>query len=233
MDYYIQLSYNNRAEYMYFPVNPETIEFADALDGSTHDVTGIGEINVIKSPRLREVSFSGIFPADYSPYHIYYDARHSSIKEQYYDDPYEYVKKIIRWMQTGKRARLFYSSARYTINMPVSIESFDWKEAAGQVGDIQYDIKLKEYKFYLPKKVELVKKNDAKQASAAKTKDETTRSDEKVQPKTVTLKAGDSLWSIAKAHLGDGARWKELQKLNGIQDAQIKRLPIGLVLKLP
>ena len=68
-----------------------------------------------------------------------------------YRDPYEYVKDIIRWMQTGRPVRLIFSSARYTVNMAVSIESFDWKETAGTVGDVQYDIKLKQYVFMLPK----------------------------------------------------------------------------------
>lgn len=46
---------------MFFPVTPESIEFSDSGDGSTFNVSALGEINVIKSPKLREVSFSGIF----------------------------------------------------------------------------------------------------------------------------------------------------------------------------
>nr|WP_154982704.1 LysM peptidoglycan-binding domain-containing protein [Paenibacillus xylanexedens] len=232
MSYSIQLSFNNRAEYIFFPVIPESIEFSDAGDGSTFNVSRLGEINVIKSPKLREVSFSGIFPADYSPYHYKYDVKDPKVKNEFYRDPYEYVKDIIRWMQTGRPVRLIFSSERYTVNMAVSIESFDWKETAGTVGDVQYDIKLKQYVFYTAKKV-VPLKNSQNKADASKTKTKASRPNEKVKPKTVTLKAGDSLWSVAKAHLGDGARWKELQKLNGIKDAQLKKLPVGLVIKLP
>ncbi|WP_434752545.1 LysM peptidoglycan-binding domain-containing protein [Paenibacillus amylolyticus] len=232
MSYSIQLSFNNRAEYIYFPVIPESIEFSDAGDGSTFKVSRLGEINVIKSPKLREVSFSGIFPADYSPYHYKYDSRDPGAQKEFYRDPYEYVKNIIRWMQTGRPVRLIFSSARYTVNMAVSIESFDWKETAGTVGDVQYDIKLKQYVFYAAKKVVPVK-NSQNKTAASTMKTKASRPDEKVKPKTVTLKAGDSLWSVSKAHLGDGARWKELQKLNGIKDAQLKKLPVGLVIKLP
>lgn len=215
---------------MYFPVTPESIEFSDAGDGSTFNVSRLGEINVIKFPKLREVSFSGIFPADYSPYHLKYDTRDPEAQKEFYSDPYEYVKKIIRWMQTGRPVRLIFSGARYTVNMAVSIESFDWKETAGTVGDVQYDIKLKQFIFYAAKKVVPLKNS---KTAASKTKTKASRPDEKVKPKTVRLKAGDSLWSVAKAHLGDGARWRELQKLNGIKDAQLKKLPVGLVIKLP
>lgn len=52
--------------------------------------------------------------------------------------------------------------------MAVSIESFDWKETAGTVGDIQYDIKLKQFIFYAAKKVVPLK--DSKDTAASKTK---------------------------------------------------------------
>jgi nucleoid-associated protein YgaU len=49
-----------------------------------------------------------------------------------------------------------------------------------------------------------------------------------------TVKAGESLWSIAQDHLGDGARYKELAKLNSdLLGTQPSFLEPGWVLKLP
>ncbi len=52
--------------------------------------------------------------------------------------------------------------------------------------------------------------------------------------KTYTVKGGDTLSGIAKAELGDGARWKEIYELNkeaiGANPDQIK---VGMVLNLP
>lgn len=48
--------------------------------------------------------------------------------------------------------------------------------------------------------------------------------------KTYTVKKGDSLWGIAKKFLGDGNRYKEIQKANGLKDTVIQP---GLVLKIP
>ena len=45
-----------------------------------------------------------------------------------------------------------------------------------------------------------------------------------------TVKAGDSLWGIAKSQLGNGARWDEISKLNGLKSTVIHP---GQVLKLP
>lgn len=48
--------------------------------------------------------------------------------------------------------------------------------------------------------------------------------------RTYTVKAGDSLWGIAAAQLGDGARYNEIKKLNGLTSNTIHP---GQTLKLP
>ena len=45
-----------------------------------------------------------------------------------------------------------------------------------------------------------------------------------------TVKQGDTLWGIAKKLLGDGNRYREIQKENGLQDTLIR---VGMVLKIP
>lgn len=48
--------------------------------------------------------------------------------------------------------------------------------------------------------------------------------------KTYTVKKGDSLWAIAKNQLGNGSRWTEIKKLNGLTSNVIQP---GQKLKLP
>ena len=48
--------------------------------------------------------------------------------------------------------------------------------------------------------------------------------------RTYTVKAGDSLWSIAAAQLGDGARYNEIKTINGLTSNVIHT---GQTLKLP
>lgn len=47
---------------------------------------------------------------------------------------------------------------------------------------------------------------------------------------TYTVKPGDTLWKIAKNYLGDGNKYKEIQKANGLKDTIIKS---GMILKIP
>ena len=46
-----------------------------------------------------------------------------------------------------------------------------------------------------------------------------------------TVQRGDTLWSIAVRHYGDGQRWVDIAEANGITDQA--RLPVGKKLVLP
>jgi nucleoid-associated protein YgaU len=48
--------------------------------------------------------------------------------------------------------------------------------------------------------------------------------------RTYTVKKGEGLWAIAKSQLGKPSRWKEIAKLNGIDDSSVRA---GQVLKMP
>ncbi|MEU4171030.1 LysM domain-containing protein [Streptomyces sp. NPDC026665] len=55
---------------------------------------------------------------------------------------------------------------------------------------------------------------------------------ERLHPTTTyTVRAGDSLWSIATSKLGGGARWTEIAALNHLRDGAV--ITPGQVLKLP
>lgn len=58
----------------------------------------------------------------------------------------------------------------------------------------------------------------------------TSKSESKQEYRTYTVKAGDSLWKIAATQLGNGSRWTEIQKLNGLKSTTIYK---GQVLKIP
>lgn len=218
MQYGMWLSFNNRAQEFQVPINPEQLEIGDTGQGKTYEVVGLGEINVIKNPRLAEYSWSGIFPARRYPW----------VVSAQLLPPFQYVDYVQRWMATGRPIRFVFIGASFGINTPASIESFQWREVAGADGDIEYSIKLKRYTFYAAQRVQVA-------AASASTihVEPPPRPDDRQPPETYTLVAGDTLWELAQRFLGDGSRWPEIQRLNAITDAQIRSLPVGQVLRLP
>lgn len=223
MSYGIIFGFNNYEETFQIPVNPlEQIQFQESGSGEVMEIASLGEINIIKSPALMEVSFKSVFPKYYAPY--------VTVAENKLLNPVEYVAYFEKWLLTKRPIRFDYFTDDFSISKAVSIEDFTWTEKAGSPGDIEYSLSLKEYVFYAPKKVVIKKNTKTNKTTVTK---KSTRPNEKVRPKTVTVKAGDTLWVLAKKHLGDGSRSTEIQKLNGLTNAQVKHLQIGTVLKLP
>ncbi|MEK4854785.1 LysM peptidoglycan-binding domain-containing protein [Paenibacillus sp. FSL H7-0756] len=228
--YSIELSFNNRAVWFEIPVLPEEIEISGEGDGETYSITDLGQINVIKAPVLKTIQFESFFPAIPPGGTV-----PSYVSSANWGQPADYIQLIEDWMNKRKPIRFIFTSLSLKINIAASIEIFNYKEMAGRPGDFEYELELKEYVFYAAKKVTL-KTTPTASATGTKTtakKEPAKRADERAKPKTATVKAGDTLMKIAKRELGDGGWWKEIQKLNGLTDAQLKTLKIGSVLKLP
>lgn len=233
--YGVQLSFNNKEEVLQFPINPASIEIVESGQGKTYDISGIGEINVIKNRNLTEYSFSGLFPAQRYPFvreEEILQATETTYKRFQYEllHPVKYINLIEKWMVTKRPIRFIFNSSSYDINTAVSIESFQWEESAGGGGDIEYTIRLKKYVFYSAKKITT---NTANASGKIEKSSTDVRPTDKQQAKTYKLVAGDTLWAVAKKQLGNGSRWKELQTLNQIKDSDLKKLPVGKVLMLP
>ncbi|MBJ6360880.1 LysM peptidoglycan-binding domain-containing protein [Paenibacillus sp. GCM10012307] len=221
---FLQLSFNNGAEVLIFPVLPEEILVKKKGKGQTYDIVGLGEVNVIKSRELAEVSFESFFPADKN-------APYLSVPITQFNDPETCVKKINGWQESIYPCRLLVQTENLKFTIAVSIESFERWEAAGHGGDIYFSLTLKEYKFYSVRR--LVTEEDEKTGKTKVKQEPAKRPDERVPPDTYVLKQNDNLWKVAQLQLGDGSRWKELMKLNNLTEAQVKKLQVGMVLKLP
>ncbi|MBY9078311.1 LysM peptidoglycan-binding domain-containing protein [Paenibacillus sp. HN-1] len=227
--YSIELSFNNRAVWFELPVLPEEIEISGEGDGEKYNILDLGAINVIKAPGLKTVGWQSFFPS----------IDHGGTVPRYvsstnWGQPADYIRYIEDWMNKRKPIRFIFTSKGLQINMAASIEEFNYKEVAGRPGDFEYELSLQEYVFYGAKKVVLKTTTTATGSTKTTTqKEPAKRADDRAKPRTVTVKSGDSLYKIAKQYLGSGERWKEIQKLNGLTDAQVKALKIGSVLKLP
>lgn len=215
-EYGIWLSYNNQQEGFRIPVNPPDIQIGDSVGGKTFEVSGLGEINVIQSPKLTDISFKSIFPVNH----------YAFVASQALYDPVYYVNLILNWMKTKHPIRFVFTGASFDLNMAVSIEKFEWSEIAGS-SDIEYSIGLKKFVFYGARKVILG--NDQ-----TGIKKKVNRSSDRQIPKTYRMKEGESLLDVAKLQLGNANLWQTLQYANGIPDYVLNEKDglVGKILKL-
>lgn len=227
-DYSLTLSSNHGTEKLEFVILPQKIDVSESGNNKSYEISKLGEINVIKNVKLAEISFDGIFPARWFP-------GANVGKEKEWIAPRTYVDKIQKWRSELRPIHLVLIGSGMDINEHVSIEAFSWSEVAGAPGDIQYQISFKIYRPYSARKVYVVTNTTATSTSASVEKQTSVnaRTDTRVHPKTYSLVAGDSLWKVAKKFLGDGAQYKQIQTLNGIKDSELKKLPVGKVIKLP
>ena len=98
--------------------------------------------------------------------------------------------------------------------MTVSLESYELAEDAGSYGvDVMAKIELLQYAPYHTKSIEFKKSESSsgtKKATVTQKRDATTAP----KNKTYTVKQGDTLWDIARVHLGNGSKWTSIYSLN-------------------
>lgn len=193
------LSYNNNAERMRLPVNPNGISVTSPFGITDVSVTHIGEFSVFGERELKEFTFSSFFPAKYhSSYCEFVNISKAPV----------YVKKLEEWRDKKRPIRLIVTGTR--INFPVTIRDFTLDyERAGEMGDIYYTLTLKEYQWQKARtSVDLATaKALSKSEQKASARPEKLNTDKKSN-KTYTVKSGDSLSKVF------GKDWRKVYEAN-------------------
>jgi LysM repeat protein len=221
----IYFSANNDREGFRLPINPEKVEVIGAGDGEKYTISKLGKVNIPKDEELKEFPLESYFPASESIYQV-----------TPFREPQYYIDLLEKWKTSKKPIRYMYVNGSFTINELVTIESFDYNETGGSA-DVNFKLKLLKYVPFGPKKMVVVHPpppvNNQKPKKQVVKKSAPPRENKKDIPQTYSLIKGDSLWKVAQKYTKNGANYKELQKLNGLKDSQLRKLPIGLKLKIP
>lgn len=186
------------------PVMPDKLAVKRSLDSSEKTVLELGNVNILKGAKLRQISFSSFFPAQRIP---------TVSAPQAIHEPLWYVRKLRDIMESEKPLRFILLGADLDINTQMSVESFEYSESYGAVGDIDYKLTLKEWVDYTPRRVTI---SNGKAAGSKKERSGAPESSPENKGKSVsyTVKAGDCLWSICKAQYNDGSLYDKLYQAN-------------------
>jgi len=206
------------------PVTPSKIQMKIKNQNKTINLINDGEVTILKSAGLTDITFTAMIPHVKYPFGYYPgDFQGAS----YYLDKLEQLKVDKEPFQficsrTSPGGKLLFDS-----NLKVSLESYNISEDAKEGQSVSVNITLKQYKDYGTKVVTVLTKTAGKVATV-----ETKRPAENAPiVKTYKVKAGDTLWAISKAHLGDGSRYSEIASLNGLSNPNL--IYPGQVLTMP
>lgn len=203
------------------PVPPSKLTMKINNKNKTYDLINLGEINILKLPGLTDIDFDILLPAIKYPF----------VREEGFKEPHFYLDKFEQLKVNKKPFRFIISRFSpagkflFDTNMLVSLENYTIKEDHNNLNDILVSIKLRQYKEYSTKILKVIEDTETETV----VKEETQRP-AKEPSKTHTVVKGDTLWAICKKYLGDGSKYPEIAKLNGIKNPHL--IYPGQVIKL-
>lgn len=204
------------------PVPPAKLQLKINNKNKTINTINDGEINILKTPGLTEVSFEALIPNSKYPFATYFGGFQEA---DYFLNGFKQLKTSFNPFQFIV-CRL---SPRYEFlfdtNLKVGLEDYDIIEDAGNGLDLLVSVRLKQFKDHATKVLNVKTAEDGTKTASVEQKRETTRE----IPKVYKAVAGQTLFEICKKQLGDGSRWQEIAKLNGITNPNI--LTAGRMIK--
>lgn len=196
-------------EIVQLPVNPSKVSLGFPGNNKTRELVKLGEINIIKQPRLTEISFESFFPYSTGPYVETYELR----------APTFYHDFLVKIKQQAKPIQFIITDlGGASLNEFFSVE--DYNGVLTPHGDIDYSIKLKEYK---PFSARILDAN-GKVVSVGRVMS-------KVIPPAAPI-MGESLMKFGKKHFGSSLAYLPIAHLNEIKDKAVT-VAKGTILKLP
>ena len=193
-------------EVLTLPITPASFKMTIGSNNKVVTLINEGDINILKSPSLVEFEFEARFPMRKYPYsrdplnfEVYMNKFTALMTEKT-----PFVLNVVRTTPNGKGT---WATVRR-----VTLEDLDVNESADEGDDVLVSFNLKEYKEY---GVVVHKKSTEPDTTSTSEKPRAT-DNKAAKPESYKVRAGDTLWAIAKAKYGNGAKWTAIYEANKV-----------------
>ena len=216
------MAYKFYMDKVLLPVPPSKMTTKISNKNKTVTLINDGEVSILKSQGLTEISFDLLLPNVEYPFADYKSGKFKNAK--YFLDKFEKLKSNKTAFQFIVSRELSKGKDLFSTNITVSLEDYSIIEDAKEGFDVTASIKLKQYKPFSTKVVQLQTTIAASSSSGVifiPAKEETPP---KVNTSTIppyTVKSGDCLWNICKRYLGDGSKYWSIAELNNIKNPHL------------
>ncbi len=215
------------------PVTPAAIKMTINNKNEVITLINEGEVNLLKKAGLTDIEFEVEFPNVKYPFAIYPNGFQPA---SYYLEHLEKLKVSQEPFQFILNRMKPDGSLLFDTNITVSLEDYTIEEDAENGFDVRSTIRLKQYKPFGTKKLTVKSTTSSSSSTSTATNSKKVVVEKqrattgKETAKTHTVKSGETLWAIAKKHLGDGSKYSELAKLNNLSNPNL--IKPGQVIKL-
>lgn len=209
---------------MEIPIPPAEMTTNIAGKNETIDLIGKGEVNILKPAGLTEVSFKFMLPN--SNYPFSQSTLFKGRKAKYYIDELKKIKKkgVIQFIMV----RMSPKGAMLAMtNMKATLEDWSIEEAAEEGLDMYANIKLKKWKDWGAKRIEVTTDENGKVTGTVQGDRPTTG---KEVPKSVKSGFGATLQQVVRTQLGNPDNLFAIAALNKIAVPAL--LTYGQLIKL-
>jgi len=225
------MAYDFYLDAMLLPVTPSKLTISIDNKNKTMVLINDGEINILKKPGLTDISFTALLPQTKYPFAVY---KNGFQKADVFLDKLEQLKTSQKPFQFIVSRTFPNGKLLFDTNIKVSLEDYKIIEDSKNGFDVNVEIKLKQYRDYGSKTVNVTIKQSKPVATVQNTRPAESSPAPKVTAKSYTVAKGDTLWVIAKKYYGDGSKYTKifeankgvLKNPNVIYPGQVLALPV-------
>ena len=203
------------------PVTPSKLELHINNANKTVHLMNEGEVNILKMADLKDIEFECDIPQVKYPYAAYKNEfQKAEYFLQYFEDlktgrkPFQFIvcrrfpNKDNSHNDNGQRAA--DDGQLFSTNIKVSLEDYKIIEDAKNGFDLTVKVKLKQWRDYGTKIVNVTFAGDKSQASVEPNR----QGSASAGAGSYTVKKGDCLWNIAKKLYGNGSKYTIIYDAN-------------------
>lgn len=198
----IELSVNNRQEFLKLVVNPASVEFTDVQNNQQINLLEVGTALLLGNRGLIGTTLESFFPSSESPFY----KRHGGTRT-----PQECKALIKKWKDKGMIVRLIISDM--DLNLAMAVNSFSTTHREGD-DDIYFSLELIEYKTLNVPTVKVSTKVKSSITKRPATSSKKATSSGSSSGRSYTIKGGDTLWAIATRYYGSGTQYMKIYNAN-------------------
>lgn len=207
------------------PIPPQKLEFKINNANDTVTLINEGQVNLLKKAELTDIEFECLIPQVRYPFAVY---KHGFRKAAYFLNYFEKLKKSRKPFQFIVARKLPSGTRLFHTNMRVSLEDYKITEDAKEGFDLKVKFKLKQYREFGTKTVNVKLKKPSGETKPPR------ETDNAPAAQSYTVVSGDCLWKIAKQFYGNGALYTVIYEANReVVGADPNLIYPGQVLTIP